>query len=171
MAAFDDCSPRAHRDEVACSLMALFEAGDPATEQDSRFGQVGSDDRGQRNESPAKRVHGVVAEQPGSAFGHHHGIDDEIAHAIFGDRVRDGRDDLRARQHAGLGGFDAEVLHHRPDLLADQRDRRDRGRAMDAQRGERLQVGLDAGPAPRIGAGDRKRNWKLQARLQRRPAQ
>ena len=73
-------------------------------------------------------------------------------------------------EHAGLGRVDTDVgddgLDLRRDEIGRQRrrlrdaervlrgDRRDGGRAVDVVSGERLEVGLNAGPGARIASGD-----------------
>ncbi|MNN01083.1 hypothetical protein D3C81_1136920 [compost metagenome] len=81
-----------------------------------------------------------------------------------------GLDDGGGAQHAGLGRVHADIAGHRVDLRGHhvggdrmhagyaQRvlrgDRGDGAHAEAAQRGESLQVGLDAGAAAGVGAGD-----------------
>ena len=72
------------------------------------------------------------------------GVDPDVA----GDRV-----ELRAdepRRHLVDGGHLARVLRREGD---------DRRHAVDARRGERLQVGLDPGPSAGIGARNRDAAW------------
>ena len=75
-----------------------------------------------------------------------------------------------ARQHADLHRADIEIGEHRVDLRGDEIGRHvedggdflgvlrgqrgDDGGAIDAERGEGLEIGLDAGAAARIRAGD-----------------
>ena len=67
---------------------------------------------------------------------------------IDADIVRDGVD-LR-QHHFGRNGVNAR---HALGVL--RRDRGDRGRPVDAERSERLQIRLDSRPAAGVGAGDR----------------
>ena len=83
---------------------------------------------------------------------------------------RDPADDCRRIQHAGLDGGGMKFRPNRFDLLTDdfwtagldgqhllrilRGDARDRARAMNTQRRERLQVRLDAGAAAAVRAGD-----------------
>src|SRR6516162_4483050 len=82
----------------------------------------------------------------------------------------DGVDRGRIAEHSDLDGTDGEVGEHRIDLRADEIGRHlmggehtgvvlrgehgDNGSAIDAERGKRLEIRLDAGAAARIGAGD-----------------
>ena len=87
----------------------------------------------------------------------------------------DGLDGRALRHHADLDGLDVEIGEYRIDLRGDEigrhRDgcrctpvrvlrgqRRDHGGAIDAERGKGLQVGLDAGAAGRIRAGNGERD-------------
>ena len=109
-------------------------------------------------------------QQPIAALRDHHRIDDHERQLQRRDRGRDRLDDRGVREHAGLVGIDRDVAGDRFNLrgrprLARQRERRlrrarvlrghgrDRAGAVHAERGERLQVRLDAraaaGVAPR----------------------
>ena len=86
-------------------------------------------------------------------------------------------DRIDARDHADLHRLHVEVGEHRIDLRGDEIRRRvvdaghalrvlrgqrgDDGGTVDAERGERLQVGLDAGAAAGIRAGDGERDRDL----------
>ena len=81
-----------------------------------------------------------------------------------------GLDDAAVEQHAGLDGLDRIALQHGAQLRLDHRgsdgldgahalqvlggDGGDDAGAVDAAGGKRLDIGLDAGAASRIGAGD-----------------
>ena len=74
-------------------------------------------------------------------------------------------------EHADLHGIDPDVVQHGRDLRLDDlrwdgvdgrdglrilcRDRRDGGRAIDAEGGKRLQIRLDSSATPAVGAGNR----------------
>ena len=121
--------------------------------------------------STSARAGGVV-EQHGAGLGDHHGVDhDRRAGLEQVERLVDRRDDLGRPEHPDLHGVDADVLGDGPDLLDDEvaghrvhagdadgvlrGQRGDRGHAVDAAAGERLQVGLDPGAAAGVRAGDR----------------
>ena len=108
-----------------------------------------------------------------------HGIVDDGSAAAWR-RVERGASDRLARsprvaEHADLDRGDVEILENRVDLRArrssrrsgvDRADaervlrghRRDRARAVDAERGEGLEIGLDPRAAAGIRAGDRQRD-------------
>ena len=106
----------------------------------------------------------------GARAGHHDRVDHERK-VPPGQLVGDRPDDGGGEEHAGLGRPGADVVKHRSYLLADERGRQllDRGHAegvlrgeghdgghpVRAAAGERLQVGLNPGPAARVGRGDR----------------
>jgi len=110
-------------------------------------------------------------EQRVVALGDHHGVQHDVRGAVPPQRVGDGAHDLRIGEHADLHGVDADVVEDGVELRAHERgvgrvdrrdaarvlrrERRDHARAVCAERGERLQVGLDARAAARVGAGDR----------------
>ncbi len=87
------------------------------------------------------------------------------------DSLGHGGDDLRGRQHAELGGVDPDVPGDRVELRADEvrRDqvdavhtdgvlrgqRREHAHAEGVERGEGLEVGLDAGATAGVRARDR----------------
>ncbi len=82
-------------------------------------------------------------------------------------------------QHAGLDAAHVEVVEHGLDLQAHEgrlegddaahlgrvlrRHGRERAGAVDAQRGEGLEVGLDARTPARVGTGDRQRRRAVSA--------
>ena len=86
----------------------------------------------------------------------------------------DGVDDGEVRHHADLDRADFEIGEHRIDLRGDEfgrhlmdagntggvlrGQRRDHRGAVDAERGKTLQVGLNAGAAGGIRAGDSERD-------------
>ena len=135
----------------------------------SRFGVTSVAQRDQFSQ----RADGVLFHQHLAAAGDHHRIDHQ-RHALAPAPARcafaTARDDLRRVEHPGLDRGDGKGLEHEPDLVghARGRDRRDvehasrmlrhdaghRRRAVNAERGERLQVGLDARAAAVVGAGN-----------------
>ncbi len=187
VAALDHGRARAQRDQLAGGRPPVVEASDLAPEKHLRLGDVGGDDSGQRDQLPAQRVDCVVAQQPRAPLGDHHRVDDKPGEVMVCHGLGDGGDDRRAGQHAGLRRLDSDVLDDDGDLLPNQGgrqledlghadrvlrgDRGDRRRAMHAKGGESLQVGLDAGPAARIGSSDRQGNRELHAGRHRSPAQ
>ena len=102
--------------------------------------------------------------------GDQHRIDDQWRQPVVDDRACDGLDHRGRAQHPCLGRAHPEVADHGVDLGPDQGRRqhygvvdtkrvlsghaREGAGAPHAERLERLEVGLDAGPASRVRAGD-----------------
>ena len=119
----------------------------------------------------AQRLPGAVVEQRRAALGHHHRVEHDRRAGQQVERPLHRLDRLDGAEHPDLHRVDADVLGHRAHLLDDRLrreridgrdrdrvlrgDRRDRGHAVRAAAGERLEVGLDAGAAAGVGAGDR----------------
>ena len=95
-----------------------------------------------------------------------HGVDHEGREVRLLERLRDGLDDPRVGEHAGLHRVDTDVGGDGADLRADRlgrdrlealdaarvldRHRRDRGHPVNAERAERLEIRLDAGAPARV---------------------
>src|SRR5436309_5288688 len=117
-----------------------------------------------------EREHTVRIEQRLTARGQRDRVGDDERQVELLDGRDDRFDDGGRRQHAGLGGMDGDVPGNRFDLRDDEvgrqrrrrreadralgRDRRDRAQSVHPERRERLEVGLNAGPAARVAAGD-----------------
>ena len=114
---------------------------------------------------------GVRVEQRRAALGDHHRVDHDRRVADEVERLDDRLDRRLVAEHPDLDRVDADVGGDRLDLGDDDLgrhrdhqldadrvlggDRGDRGRPVDAAARERLQVGLDAGAAAGVRAGDR----------------
>ena len=134
----------------------------------SASGMFGVTTRARGSSSVHHRLHAILVEQPLAALGDHHRIDDDERQIQLRDRRGHRFDDRRGGQHAGLRRVDRNVAGDRLDLRRDevgaQRSHRldaqrvlhgdggDRAGAVDAERGKRLQVGLDAGAAAGVAA-------------------
>ena len=150
-------------------MSASTRTGKPAsTSASGRFGVT-------RAAIGSKRVAqgglGLAQQQAMAAFGDHHRIDDQRhARRMLPEGGGHGGDHLGAVQHAGLQRIGADVGQHDLDLLGDEGglDRHDamhalgilggqsgdRGGGEGAHGGDRLDVGLDPGPAAGVGTGD-----------------
>ena len=138
--------------------------------QDTRLMKVGRHDGGHREEHLADGVLGTVVEQPVSARRDHHRIEHVVGQSKLVDCASHGLHQGGTREHAGLDRVRRKVRRDRPDLLQDHHfrngvhgddprcvlsgHRRDRTTAENAERVERLEVRLDAGPAPAVAACD-----------------
>ena len=139
--------------------------------QHAGLGQVRGDHRRPRQDQGDERHLGVGLEQPRAGLGHHHRVhDDRGPGGRRSSASATARVVTRRSEHADLDGVDAEVLDDRAHLRDHHRratrprrprprrvlrgDGRDRGGAVDARSRERLEVGLDAGSAAGVRAGD-----------------
>jgi heat shock protein HtpX len=154
-------------------------------EQRGRLGQVRSYDDGERHEPRAHRFHRVGFEQAVARCRDHDRVEHDRRSAMrrqpFGHRLDDGR----VPQHPDLHRADGEVGEHRVDLRAYEGrrhledrayalgvlrgERRDHRGAVDAERRERLQVGLDTGAATGVGPRNGERDGCRRGRRRHAP--
>ena len=136
------------------------------------LGQIRGEQRGARQQFLAQGDHGIRAQQSVPALRHHHRVHDH-SQPVFVHGPRHRPDDGGRREHPGLRRAHRKVGDHRGDLgghevgpdLLDSRDRQrvlrgdggDRRHPKDTVRRERLEVGLDASPAPGVRPRDRER--------------
>ena len=146
-------------------------AGSPSPESARASGRFGvSDGRARQHPLDQRRLR-VRVEQRRAALGDHHRVDDDRRRADQVERLDHRVDRRLVGEHADLDRVDADVVGDRstwatiisgatgsdqldPDRVLG-RERRDRGRPVDAAARERLQVGLDPGAAAGVRAGDR----------------
>ncbi len=162
----DDHRARAERVQPPGELVP----GRGAAREHLGLEQVRRDHARQGKQPLDERLDRVLPEQPRARARDHHGIDDQ-RNRMRGEEVGHDLDDRGREEHARLGRVDADVGEDGLELRADELDRRlvhgrhadgvlrrqrdDDAHPVAAGRCERLQVGLDAGAAPRVGAGDR----------------
>ena len=132
--------------------------------------EVRGGDGGQRDELPPDRIFGLTIEKTVSAGRNHYRVEYVIRQSMLHDRVGHSLHQSRTDEHTGLDRVHRNVRGHRPDLRADHllgdgvhggylervlsSHGRERATAENAERMERLEVGLDSGSAPAIAAGD-----------------
>ena len=75
---------------------------------------------GQRQQFGLDCVDGLGLEEPVSALGDHHRIDDNVGQVELGDCSGYGLDDGGAGEHADLDGVGADIRGHRLDLRSYQ---------------------------------------------------
>ncbi len=154
---------------VALGDRRLQVRGGRLTHQHRELGQVRGDDVGQRQQ-PGDGQFGVRIQQPVTAGGNHHRVEDHVLRTMLGQPPRHHGHVGRVAEHPDLDRVDHDVVADRGELLGQELrrgtehaahatgvlggQRGDRGHAVRAVRGERLEVRLDAGPAGRVGAGD-----------------
>ena len=138
-------------------------------EQDGEFGEVGRDEVRQRQEGLQGGL-GRFLQEPVTAGGDHHRVQDHDGGAHLFQPAADGVDHGGVAEHADLDGVDADVVADGVQLRREERRRGDvdgahalgvlggqggdGGHAVAAVRRDALQVGLDPGPAGGVGAGD-----------------
>lgn len=137
--------------------------------QHRELGEVRGDEVGE-GEQLAHRLLGIGVEEAIAARGDHDRIEHDDGRAGAAEPVGDLADHLGIREHPELHGIDRDVVGDRVELCAEELggrhvhranavrvlrgERRDDGHAVAADRRDRLEVGLDTGPARRVAAGD-----------------
>ena len=133
------------------------------------LGQVRRDDRGERDELRAQDLDGLGPQQRITVLADADRVDDQrCGHAA--EPVRDGGDELGRGQHPGLDDVDADVVEDAVELRQHRFDRQvpgaldadavlrgdgdDDAHAVDTGGEHRLEIGLDAGAAAGVRAGD-----------------
>ncbi len=143
---------------------------DRQTGEDVCFMGVRGHDGRQRDELPPDGILGLAIEEPMSARGDHHGVEHVIGQSMLLDGEGHALHQRGAPEHAGLDRVRWNVRGYGLDLLADHPlgdhvhgsdlervlsgHGGDRATAENAERVERLEVGLDAGSAPAVAACD-----------------
>ncbi len=179
---------RARAAARACACISRFVArrcgASSSAAASGRFGVTTSARGSSRSRSAVDRV---GREQPVAGGRDHHRIEhDPALRASASSPSATASMTAGVRQHADLDRADIEIGEHRVDLRRDEirrhvvdagdalgvlrGQRRDHRRAIDAERGEGLQVGLDAGAAAGIRAGDGDGDRRSSRRLARRSA-
>ncbi len=170
MPALHEGRPSAQVEESTRGLRQVTRSLDGQARQNMRLMEVGGHDRSQRDELPSDRVLGLAIEETLSTGRGHHRVEHVVGQPILVDRLRYGLHQVRVGEHAGLDGVRRNVRGHGSNLCEDHfggygmhggdaervlgRDGGDGAAAENAERVERLEVGLDAGPAPAVAAGD-----------------
>ena len=143
---------------------------DRQTREDACFMEVWGHHGGQRDELAPDRILGLAIEETVTARGNHHRVEHVVGQPMFIDRLGHGLHQCHACEHAGLDRVRRNVRGYGPNLFADHllgnhvyggdlervlsRHGGDRATAENAERMERLEVGLDAGSAPAVAASD-----------------
>ena len=170
MPALDHHRLRAQRDDLLRRLAHVVPGIEATAQQRLRLGQVGRKHGGQGQQPVAQGVEGVLPQQPVATLRHHHRIDHQRPQAVLLHLGGDQLDDLGAGEHARLGHLDVDVAHDGVDLGCHQLRRKlkhlahalgvlrgdggESSRPVDAQGGERLEIGLDAGATAGVRPGD-----------------
>ncbi len=139
--------------------------------QDARLVQVGRHNDSERQQQADQRVPRLGPQELVPALGNHHGVHNQVRQRVLPDFRGHDSDNPSVGQHPRLDRVHADVGDYRVYLEPHEvggkfvdtldaesvlgRDGRQRAHAVDAQRGEGLQVGLNPGPASRIRTGNR----------------
>ena len=174
MASRDQHGGSAHIVNAACRVLQILAGFDPLSAERFGLGNVRRDDMRERQQFGTQHLHAVIVEQAISARRCEYRIDDDEGQFELFDRGGDGLDDRGVAEHARLCGVRLDVagngLNLRRHQIRRQRLRLDdphralRGdggrhaEAVHAQRGERLQIGLQAGAAARVASRNRQRD-------------
>src|SRR2546422_70137 len=174
MPALHERGPRPQRDERAPCLLHLIRRSHLCINENLRLVQIRGHEERQRRQPPSDQPLGLAIEQPVARRCHHHGVEHVRRETMTSDAFRHRVDDFAGSQHAALDRGGAQVVRYRVDLLGDEcggqrlprgdpdgvlrGDCRDRAGSKDAELMERLEIGLDAGRATRVGARDSERD-------------
>jgi thiazole synthase len=156
--------------------LEAHEGLDVGAAQHGRLAQVGGGDQCVGKEPLEVCVDAGLLQEAMPGGRHQDRIDDEVRQQSLCRQVGDHRDDGGRRQHPGLDAAHREVVEHRLDLLPYEpgfqgndaahlgrilrRHGGEGARAVHPERSESLQVGLCAGAAARIRAGNgQRRRW------------
>ena len=166
MAAFDHDRLRSQFQDGAGRGHAVVPSPDRSAGQRFGFRNVWRDEVRQGQQSPAEGLDRVFTEQAVAALGDHHRVDDQGAEPMPLDAGGHDFDDGRAREHSGLECGNRKIFGNGVELRGDDAgidlldgpdadgilggDRGDDRHAVDAKRGERFQIGLDAGTGPGV---------------------
>ena len=151
----------------------VLQGADETSGQRARLVEVGGHDVGEGQQPSVNGSDGVLRQQGAAALGDHDRIDDEVGEAELFQQIAQPVDQRRGGEHARLDRVDADVGAHAAQLRLDEvegelmcgldaervlgGDRGHHRHAEDTEGGEGLEIGLDTGAAPAVGAGDGER--------------
>src|SRR5439155_10788708 len=169
----------------AAGVLHFVRGAHVCTGEDPCLVEVRRHERRQRNQSPGDQLLRLARQQPVSGGRHHDGVEHVVGEPVPLNPGGDGLDQLGVAEHPAFDRGGRQVLGDRVELAGDQRggqclpgehprgvlggDGAHHARPEDAELMKGLEIGLDAGPAPRIRAGDRQGD-SHGSRLAGRPA-
>ncbi len=178
MSALDQRRAGAEFEEPASRALHLVGVHDLEAGENAGLIEIRGDEAGKRKQPLPHDGFGGRIEQAITRGGHHDGIADIGAPAAIPDGIGDLLDQRDRGEHARLHCGRREVLGEGIELRSDHcvRDgvhgadaasilrgqRHDHRRAEDAELLERLEIGLDAGTAPRVRSGNGERDFHME---------
>ena len=163
------CATKAAGEEHGSILLCALGI-DLVVEQRHSLGNVGGDDRCQREQAAGECLGGILGNQARARGGDHDGVDDHVRCVPGAQAVGDDFDNLDRRNHADLDGAWADIVKdsvnlrgydiwrdilHGGDAQCVLRCNGGYGRlGIQAVRRDGLDVGLNAGTAAGIGSRD-----------------
>ena len=140
------------------------------------FGNVRSHDRSHREQLAGQGRNGIVTDELGTGSGHHNRVEHDVRGVMEGESFSNDVDDVSGRHHADFHRDRRNILKHHVDLVGENvrfgvlngthaggvlcGERGDGAHAEHAASQHGLQIGLHAGTAGRVGAGDRENSGK-----------
>ena len=168
--ALDDAGDTEAQGNAFGGILLLLGRVDRLTPQDFGLGDIGGHQQGAGQERLLQAADGILLQQGGPRGGDHDRIDHELGQSTSPYHIGHGLNDVCGEEHARLGGGYREAVADGLHLAGDHlrrdgldaahgvrvlcRDAGDGAGAMHAVRGKGLEVGLNAGPAAAIRAGD-----------------
>ena len=165
----EGCATKAAGEEHGSILLRALGV-DLVVEQGHGLGNIGRDNRRQREQAAGERLGGIFGNQPRARGGDHDGVDDHVRCVPGAQAVGDDFDNLDRRNHADLDGARADIVKNGVNLRGydiwrdilyggdAQRvlrcDGGDGRLGIQAVRRDGLDVGLNAGATAGIGSCD-----------------
>ena len=165
----EGCAAKAAGEEHGSILLRALGV-DLVVEQGHGLGNIGRDNRRQREQAAGERLGGIFGNQPCARGGYHDGVDDHVCRVPGAQAVGDNLDNLGRGNHADLDGAWADIVKYGVDLRSDDirgdilhggdtervlcGDGGDGRLGIQTVRRDGLDVGLNAGATAGIGSCD-----------------
>ena len=165
----EGCATKAAGEEHSGILLRALGI-DLVVEQGHGLGNIGRDNRRQREQAAGERLGGIFGNQPCARGGYHDGVDYHVCRVPGAQAVGDNLDNLGRGNHADLDGAWADIVKYGVDLRSDDirgdilhggdtervlcGDGGDGRLGIQTVRRDGLDVGLNAGATAGIGSCD-----------------
>lgn len=165
----EGCATKAAGEEHGSILLRALGV-DLVVEQGHGLGNIGRDNRRQREQAAGERLGGIFGNQPRARGGDHDGVDDDILCVPGAQAVGDNLDNLGRGNHADFDGAGSNIVKNGIDLRRDNirgdvlhggdtqgvlcGDSSDGRLGIQAVRRDGLDVGLNAGATAGVGSCD-----------------